>query len=146
MTSTPSQYRSPRRAAFTLVEVMLVIVILTVLAGIAVVGVQQTMARAGKGEATIFVKSMKTPLEQFFMDHKRYPTTAEGLDALLNPPPDVDESKGVWPYIDPSAVKADPWGMPYQYAYPGQRNPNSYDLWSLGPDRAPDTGDEIGNW
>ena len=146
MQSRRSQSHRSHRKAFTLLEVMLVIVILMVLAGIGVSAVRGAMNRAKKGEATIFIKSMKVPLDTYFMDHGRYPLTAEGLEALLSPSDSVDLSKGEWPYIDPSAAKLDPWGMPYQYEYPGRRNPNGYDLWSLGPDMASDTGDEIGNW
>ena len=149
MLSKHSKYRRSHREAFTLIEVMIVIFILMVLAGISVVAVQGAMNRAKKGEANIFVKSLKTPLETYLVDHGRYPFTAEGLDALLQPTGDVDISKGEWPYIDPSAVKNDPWGMPYQYVYPGQRNPkgsSGYDLWSLGPDMMDGTEDDIGNW
>ncbi len=138
--------RRLRREAFTLIEVMIVLFILMVLSGIGVVAVQQTMTQAKKREASIFVNSLKTPLERYFLDNGHFPTTAQGLDALINAPDDADTSKGDWPYIDQNAVKLDPWGQPYQYQYPGQRNQSGYDLWSFGPDGAPDTGDEIGNW
>ena len=92
------------------------------------------------------MNSLKAPLGVYFHDHGHYPTTSEGLDALLYPMDDVDPSKGKWPYIDRSAVKFDPWGNPYQYKCPGQRNPTGYDLWSHGPDMKPNTADDIGNW
>ena len=149
MLSKHSQYRRSPREAFTLIEVMIVLFILMTLAGIGVVAVRGAMERARKGEAKLFVQSLKTPLETFLLDHARFPFTSEGLDALLVPPMDVDPAKGEWPYIDPSKVKMDPWGMPYQYVYPGQRNaegPRGYDLWSLGPDMIDGTEDDIGNW
>ena len=149
----PNRLKSRRfhRKAFTLIEVMLVLVILIVLAGMGVTMIQSSRETARKNEATIYVNSMKTPLELFQLEHGRFPSTSEGLDALISPPPspDIDHSKGTWPYVSASAVKTDPWGQPYQYMSPGQRNPDGprgYDLWSLGPDGAPDTGDEIGNW
>ncbi len=138
--------RRLRREAFTLIEVMIVLFILMVLAGIGVVSVQQVMTQAKKREAKIFVDGLKGPLDRYFLDNGHYPTTSQGLDALINPPDDADTAKGDWPYIDQNAVKLDPWNQPYQYQYPGQRNQSSYDLWSFGPDGAPDTGDEIGNW
>ena len=144
MYSKYRKIRERRRQGFTLVEVMIVIFILTVLAGLGVVAVQGAMNRANKGTVKIFLGSLKTPLDTYFIDHGRYPTT---LEALITPSEDVDQSKGDWPYIDPSAANGyDPWGTPYQYQYPGQQNPTKYDIWSLGPDQAPNTGDEIGNW
>lgn len=89
-------------------------------------------------EAEIFVRSMRGPLDQYLIQFGSYPSTAEGLDALLNPP------DGGKPLVEQSAIKADPWGNPYQYQFPGQRV--VYDLWSFGPDGIPDSGDEIGNW
>lgn len=105
-----------------------------------------SILEAKKQEATIFIMSMKSPLNYFELDHGRYPATMEGLGALVEPPDGVDVSKGSWPYIDSNTLKSDPWGVPYQYMCPGQHNPDSYDLWSLGPDGIPNSGDEIGNW
>ena len=147
MLSKHSQYRRSPREAFTLIEVMIVLFILMVLAGVAVVSVTGYLDRANKGEAKLFVRSLETPLETFRIDHGRFPLTSEGLNALLSAPPDVDPSKGEWPYIKQSAVKMDPWGMPYQYEFPGRRNgPSGYDLWSFGPDMMDGNEDDIGNW
>jgi general secretion pathway protein G len=44
------------------------------------------------------------------------------------------------------SIPPDPWGNEYQYAYPGEANPNSYDIWSYGPDGSSGTDDDIGNW
>ena len=149
MLSKHSQYRRSPREAFTLIEVMLVLLILMVLAGIAVSSLRSMRETARKKEAGIFVNAMSTPLDLFEQDHGRYPSTAEGLNALISPPSEVDESKGTWPYVSPKAVKPDPWGSQYQYMYPGQRNPEGargYDLWSLGPDGIDGNADDIGNW
>ena len=147
MYSKYRKIREKRQQGFTLIEVMIVIFILMVLSGIGVVAVQQNMTRANKGAAKLFIDSLKTPLDTYLLDHGHYPTTAQGLHALLEPTDDVDQSKGPWPYIDLGTGRGtDPWGQPYQYQYPGQRNTAKYDVWSLGPDMTPDTGDEIGNW
>ena len=135
-----SQSRRSHREGLTLIEVMIVLFILVILSTIGVVAVQGTLNKAREREAAIFVNSMKTPLDTYLLDHGNYPPTEQGLDALLNP-------MNADPYVDKNAIKADPWGMPYQYIFPGRQNgPSGYDLWSLGPDMAPDTGDEIGNW
>ena len=81
----------------------------------------------------------------FELDCGSFPSGAQGLDALRMPPPDVPPGKWNGPYLD-SAVPLDPWGSPYQYMFPGSRNPDSYDLWSCGPDGMNGTEDDIGNW
>ena len=68
-----------------------------------------------------------------------FPTTAKGLQALRVRPPDVDSARWAGPYLA-SDPPLDPWGKPYQYLCPAQHNPDSYDVWTVGP-----TG-EIGNW
>jgi general secretion pathway protein G len=74
-----------------------------------------------------------------------FPSTSEGLQALITPPANK-AAQWVGPYITESKVPNDPWGEPYQYVYPGQKNKGSYDLWSKGPDKQSGTADDIGNW
>ena len=99
--------------------------------------------------AEIFVtSSMQVPLESYRMDTGSYPSTSEGLQALITAPAD---KAALWrgPYLtskDKSKFLIDPWGNPYQYRYPGIHNKNSYDLWSKGPDERDGTADDIGNW
>ncbi|MGL6194846.1 MAG: type II secretion system major pseudopilin GspG [Thermoguttaceae bacterium] len=131
------------RTGFTLVEVMIVLSILMVIASLTVVTVTTAMANAKKREAKIYVDQLDTPLQQYYLDHDHFPTTTQGLNALINPPDDVDVTKGEWPYLPEKKAKNDPWGQPYQYECPGQNNPRSYDLWSLGP---PGSNAPIGNW
>jgi len=76
----------------------------------------------------------------------QYPSTQQGLSALLRRPVNLpDSSAWAGPYL-PGLPPGDAWGQPFAYRYPGVRNPASYDLWSLGPDGIDATGDEIGNW
>lgn len=71
-------------------------------------------------------------LDIFEVDNGRYPTSAEGLAALVKQPAGLTNWHG--PYVDDAAVQADPWGHPYIYRYPGKQHPNTYDLISTGPD------------
>lgn len=90
--------------------------------------------------------SLSIPLESFRVHTGRYPTSAEGLQALREAPRDlVDRWRG--PYLEPANKHAliDPWGQPYRYQSPGVHNPKRYDVWSLGPDKKP-SADDIGNW
>lgn len=122
---------------------MIVLFILLTLAAVAVVNVQGYMNRAQKGEANLYISGMKKALEAYHLDHGHYPGS---LQALLEQTEDVDPAKGEWPYIDDSEVRNDPWGMPYNYQFPGTRSPGKYDLWSSGPDMISGTDDDIGNW
>jgi general secretion pathway protein G len=84
---------------------------------------------------------------RYRIDLSDYPSTAEGIQALLVAPANkADRWRG--PYIDTPGNKAplDPWGEPYQYRYPGTKNKGGYDLYSKGPDRVDGTDDDIGNW
>jgi general secretion pathway protein G len=89
-------------------------------------------------------------LEAYKADTGSYPTTAQGLIALRKLPAGLKNWKD-WkgPYVDPLKVKdvpLDPWGHPYHYRSPGLHNPATYDVWSVGPDSADGTADDIGNW
>jgi general secretion pathway protein G len=89
-------------------------------------------------------------LSAFMVDNGRYPTTAEGLAALVTPPSGLTSWKG--PYIGGGGpgyhggVPNDPWGNPYVYVCPRKHNPESYDLHSFGPDGKDGTEDDITNW
>jgi general secretion pathway protein G len=92
--------------------------------------------------AEIQIMEFEQALEAFKYYNKRYPTSAEGLDALVNSPGNLKDWKG--PYLKKN-VPDDPWGRAYVYRCPGIRNPGSYDLWSNGPDGIEGTEDDITN-
>ena len=97
-------------------------------------------------EAHVFVNdSIATPLESYRKDTGYYPTTAQGLQALIAALPGVNNWQG--PYINGNAPPKDPWANDYQYACPGAHNPKGYDIWSLGIHglNSPDS-EWIGNW
>ncbi len=138
---------SERRSAFTLVEMLLVIALIAILAGVAIVNVDKIFGGNQESVAKIFVtQSMKAPLTSYRIHMGSYPSTAEGIQALLTAPSSkADRWKG--PYLDVTGNKVpeDPWGNPYQYRYPGTRNTGSYDLYSWGADKV-ESDDDIGNW
>jgi general secretion pathway protein G len=88
--------------------------------------------------------TIQAPLLSYRMHVGNYPSTAEGLAALVNRPEGNTRWRG--PYLERSSQLMDPWGNPFQYRFPGERNPGSYDVWSNGPDGLPGTADDIGNW
>ena len=129
-----------------MMELLVVLAILGLLAGLAISNVTGIFGGAQTTTAKLFVQqSMKTSLFTYRIAMGDYPTTAEGLQALITAPSDkADRWHG--PYIDPPKMPLDPWQEPYQYAYPGTHNKGAYDLWSKGPDKQSGTDDDIGNW
>jgi general secretion pathway protein G len=141
--------RLSSRRAFTLVEILVVIGIIGLLAGLAISNVGGLFGRSQGDVAKIFVtQTIKTPLTAYRIHMGDYPTTEEGLQALFTAPAGkADRWRG--PYVDTTTTKyplLDPWGEPYQYRYPGSHNKGAYDIWSKGPDKTDGTDDDIGNW
>lgn len=135
-----------RSRGFTLMEILVVLAILGLLAGLAITKLGGTYDNAKKDTASLFVNtSIKVPLMSYKMDVKNFPSTEEGLQALITPPANkADRWRG--PYLDPAKIPLDPWGEPYHYAYPGAHNKDGYDIWSAGPDGQSGNDDDIGNW
>ena len=138
--------RRAARAGFTLLEILVVLAIIGLLASLAITNVDKIFGGAQVSTAQLFVReSMKTSLTTYRIAMGDYPSTGEGLQALLTAPSSkADRWHG--PYLEGSKVPLDPWTEPYQYAYPGTHNKSSYDLWSKGPDKQSGTEDDIGNW
>ncbi|HWL15940.1 MAG TPA: type II secretion system major pseudopilin GspG [Opitutus sp.] len=144
--SSPRRARHLLRRAFTLLEIMIALAILGLLVGLAVSNLDTIFGGAQAKTAQIFVtESIKLPLTTYRIQMGDYPSTAEGLQALITPPASRAEQ---WhgPYLQDGKLPVDPWGEPYGYRYPGTKNKNSYDVFSKGPDRTEGTKDDIGNW
>jgi general secretion pathway protein G len=133
-----------RFRAFTLIELMLVLVILATLSAIVVPKLTGQSKRAKVIAAQTQVSEFGTALDAFEIAVGRYPTTAEGLWALLQAPADAPDWNG--PYISKNVIPPDPWGNEWQYRCPGQYNPDGYDLYSFGPDGRLGGDDDIANW
>ena len=135
--------RSMASRGFTLIELMLVLVILAVLATIVMKNFAGYSEKARVTTAKAQVSNIADALDTFEVDVGRYPTTEEGLLSLYEQP---GSAKG-WtkPYIK-QKIGNDPWGHPYIYRFPGQKNPKGFDVFSAGPDGTEGTEDDIGNW
>jgi general secretion pathway protein G len=130
-----------RAGAFTLIELLLVMVILVVLASIVTVGWTKQRARADFTKAKTDIANYSTALDAFQITCGRFPTDEEGLNALTTNP-----GLPGWtgPYV--KIIELDPWGDNYVYQAPGTHFPDSYDLHSAGPDKHDGDEDDIGNW
>jgi general secretion pathway protein G len=135
--------RRGRRRGFTLVELLLVLVILAVLAVVVVPKFTGRSQQAKITAAQTDIANLEMLVDAFEVDCFRYPTTEEGVTALVRQPPGLAEWRG--PYLK-RGVPKDPWGNPYVYRQPGQHNPTGYDLYSFGPDGQEGGGDDITNW
>jgi len=133
---------------FTLLEILVVLAILALLLGLVITNTDKIFGQSQEAVTRIFVRdTLKTTLVRYRIDLGDYPSTEEGLQALVTAPGGkADRWHG--PYLETPGNKLplDPWGEPYQYRYPGTKNPGSYDLYSKGADKIPDTADDVGNW
>lgn len=136
--SALARRRTPRDG-FTLLELLVVILIIGLLTGIVAPRFMSQISRSEVTTARAQLDAFRKAIEAFRIDNGRYPTTAEGLDALVVAPADAPRWHG--PYLQ-NAIPLDPWGTKYEYRAPGS-NGHDYDITSLGRDRAPGgTGDD----
>lgn len=136
---TQQQFDNRRKAGFTLIEVLLVVVIIGILVGIAIPRLGGRVRQAQVAAAEADVNNIGMALRLYEVDNGTYPPN---LQALINKPGNAPNWRG--PYLEKGLPK-DPWGNDYIYQFPGTRNPHSYDLKSYGPDGV-ESADDIGNW
>jgi len=127
---------------FTLIELMLVVVIIGALVAMVMPRLtgRSEQARATAAEADVRA-NIATALKLYELDNGNYPSSEEGLNALLAKPSLAQNWRG--PYLEKKPV--DPWGREYQYKCPGEHRAADYDLYSLGKDGAEST-DDVKNW
>ena len=131
--SEPTTNRRHGEAGFTLIELLVVLVILGLLAALAGPRVVSYLGGAKSDTARLQLQNFKSALDLYRLDTGGYPTSQQGLTALIRSPGNTPGWKG--PYVDSPSVPQDPWGKPYISQAPGQHG--AYDLSSLGSDGAP---------
>ena len=140
-----------RRRGFTLIEIMAVVLIIGLLTAIVGTAIFSQIDTGRATAAKTQIKNIEAALDFYRMDNGRYPTTEQGLEALVQQPSIEPVPRSYRPegYIQGGRVPLDPWGQPYEYESPGQHNPYGNDVWSFGADGQPGgsgTDADIGNW
>lgn len=150
---TRAKHSRSRVRAFTLLEVLMVVVIIGILAMFVVPNFINApeSARIKLTEAAVAPNGpLANALKMYKVAMGRYPTTDEGLKALVDPPDDEEQAKlwkkGGGPFIEDANSLKDPWGSDYLYTCPGTNNSGGFDLLSPGPDKSEGTEDDICNW
>ena len=136
------------KRGFTLIELMVVIIILGILAAAVVPQFKGKTKQAQIAATQADIEGhISMALDMYETDNGFYPTTSQGIKALIEKPsaPPVPMN---WngPYLKTNTVPKDRWGSDYIYESPGAKNPQWYDLSSVGPDAKKDTDDDISNW
>ncbi len=133
-----------RQRGFTLLEIMVVIVILGILASLVVPNLMGNKEQADRQKAVSDIVALENALDMYKLDNSRYPTTEQGLEALVTKPQGEPEPRN---YKSDGYIKRlpqDPWGSAYQLMSPGEHG--KIDVFSMGLDGEAGTDDDIGNW
>ena len=129
-----------KQQGFTLLEIMLVVSIIVIILGVAISKLGNTTGIAKSMRVQADVQAIKTQLQLYESMNGFFPTTEQGLQALVTQPQN-DPRPTRWYQLFKEMPK-DPWGNDYIYRDPGLKNPAGYDLYSAGPDRQADTSDD----
>jgi general secretion pathway protein G len=129
-----------KQQGFTLLEIMLVVTIIALLLGAAIYKMAPAVDVAKGTRTQADIQGIRTMLLAYSGRNGFYPTTEQGLKALVVRP-ETEPIPTNWSRLLDEVPK-DSWGSDYVYRCPGTKNPSGYDLYSAGPDRIPDTGDD----
>jgi len=132
---------------FTMIEIMLVVIIIGILAAMVIPNIAGRGEQARLTAARVDIESnLTTALDMYELDNGRYPSTSQGLQALIKEPtssPTPNNWNGS--YLKKKKPPVDPWGQEYVYVSPGAHNTNEFDLSSLGADGV-ESSDDVTNW
>ncbi len=131
---------------FTLIEIMIVVVILSILASLIIPRIMNRPDQARVVKAQQDMRALESALNMYRLDNYRYPTTNQGLQALVTKPAGQPEAAN-WQQAYLDKLPKDPWGKPYLYLMPGKNG--DFDLYTHGADQrkgGEDSDADLGNW
>ena len=139
-----------RNDGFTLLEILIVVMLIGSLMALVATQLFSRGERARIDAAAMQVSALSSQLELYRLDNGRYPTTEQGLEALVREPVSDPRPRSYNPggYLKAAQIR-DPWQTPFRYQVPGSHNSHSFDLWSFGPDGlegGAGDGADIVNW
>jgi len=134
------------RSAFTLLEMILVVSIIALLLGVAINKMGGALDFGKEVRVKGDIQSISNALRMYNAQNGFYPTTEQGLKALVVQPTTEPRPRQWRCAFDDAKVPRDPWDTEYSYVCPGKHNPKGFDIFSSGPDRQPNTADDLGNW
>jgi general secretion pathway protein G len=130
------------KRGYTLIEMLVVLTIISLIVGLVGPRVLSYLGQSRVKTGKLQIESLGSALDLLYMDTGRYPSSAEGLDALSQRPADIENWNG--PYLKGTRVPLDPWGHPYRYRVLTDRLP-PYEITSFGPDGREGSADNISN-
>ncbi|MEN3942011.1 type II secretion system major pseudopilin GspG [Prosthecobacter sp. SYSU 5D2] len=140
----PSRLQRAPRHAFTLIEIVIVLTIISILAAGSIYMLKGNVDVAKETRVDGDLQNIMTQIQLYEARNMRPPTTDQGLKALVERPT-TEPLPEKWTALMEEVPK-DPWGQEYKYRYPAQKSKKSYDVWSIGKDGADGTEDDVGNW
>jgi general secretion pathway protein G len=135
--------RAPRHA-FTLIEIVIVLTIISILAAGSIYMLKGNVDVAKETRVDGDLQNIMTQIQLYEARNMRPPTTDQGLMALVERPT-TEPLPEKWTALMEEVPK-DPWGQEYKYRYPAQKSKKSYDVWSIGKDGVDGSEDDVGNW
>ena len=144
LTSLNTHRRRRSNAAFTLIEMVLVLAIIALLVGAGVMKLTGVMDGGRDGAVKADIAAVTSALRLYAMKAGRLPSQEQGLRALVEKPTSAPMPKSWAPQMESLDALMDPWDNMYQYRYPGLKG--EFDIYSMGADRQDGTEDDIGNW
>lgn len=132
---------------FTLLEILLVVIIISMLVGVAIVNLGGRVKESKITACRDQIHNYESALDLYELDSGMLPSTEQGLAALITQPSSAPVP-GNWkgPYLKPAILRKDPWNHDFIYRNPGQHNTTGYDILSPGPDGVEGNEDDVGNW
>ncbi|MBN8555987.1 MAG: type II secretion system major pseudopilin GspG [Deltaproteobacteria bacterium] len=136
------------QSGFSFLELLAALTILAIVVGIAAPAIFKNIAKGKTEAAKVEIASLEQALNSFNLDCGFFPSTEQGLDALIHPPTVGRPCKNydAEGYLKKKSIPEDPFKQNYVYVSPGKHNPSSYDLYSIGSDNLDATEDDITNW